>query len=240
MNFGGHLVWLQPAKCNPSSNDRCLTSVESENLCQWFCQCRAVTNICEELHFLWRFHMSCSWQGWWGCLPPHIITLVEGWKDAVVKAGRAAACADSSVVTLHHLCSGHAMLLFSFTIFYFFEWFWEKNYGLQSGRGCKQTIPADISTYPSRGEQALHQDTVVCIECWTVLSSVNKLMIQNKKRKVPIKACFGSNLSIRRIPWSLHNRQTCHRFLQPKPVLEVVPAVNHTLEHVYTCNMPHI
>lgn len=115
VNLGGHLVSLVPAKCSSSGNDRCLTSVESEKLFQWFCQCRAVTNICEELHFLWRFHMSCSWQDWWGWLPPCIITLVKGWKAAVVKAAHAAAYADSSVVTCALVMQCYSSFLLYFT-----------------------------------------------------------------------------------------------------------------------------
>lgn len=65
-------------------------------------------NVCEELCFLWGFHISWSWQDWWGWLPLHVVALVEGWKAADAKAARGACSFWLSVETPHLSCCGHA------------------------------------------------------------------------------------------------------------------------------------
>lgn len=81
---------------------------------------------------------------------------------------------------------------------------------------------------------------MLCIEHWSVSSSVNKL-IQNRRRKVPVKACFGSYLllgkALGHCTTDKHDKNCCYRSLV---LLEGVRPVNHTVQHMYAYDTPHV
>lgn len=92
--IGGHLVWLLQLNAvahlvmkgawqvwrvrNCASGAYLILPTQSSHKYLW------------GVVFSMGFHISCSWQDWWGWLPLCIIALVEGWKAAIIKAVRAA------------------------------------------------------------------------------------------------------------------------------------------------------
>lgn len=239
-NLGGHLVLILPAKCSSSGNERCLTSVESEKLCQW---CLHKSANPEQSQISVR---NCISYGGAICPVPGRIAGADCHYTSLLwwKAEKLLLWKQLKSCCLCWLLCGDSssLVLWSQLLLYCLLVLWmilDKELQLMSrkrlqarGRGWHQHVPHQGRTGPSSEHCGLHR-ALACL-LWT--SSWFKIRIGKFPSRLALDVIYPSGEALVHCTTDKHQK-----LLLPKPILsEVVPVVDFTLQPMCTFNMPHI